>query len=160
MLVSEYFKSRAGADYVDVNYRGASQAINDTIAGATQFCFVDFASATTAMKNRTLIPLGVSTPERYPLAPQLPTIAEQGLPGFSVSSLSGTFAPAKTPKDIITKLNTTFRKVLADPQVAARLKGMGFHLASSSSEELTQLLRAQAKQWRSFIKEHNIKFQR
>ena len=83
MLVSELFKQQAKVDYLDVNYRGASQAIVATHGGTTEFCFVDLGSATAAIEGKTLRALGLTSPTRYKLNPDIPTFAEHGLPGYS-----------------------------------------------------------------------------
>jgi len=110
ILVSELFKNQAKIDYVDINFRGASEAIAATQAGTTQFCFVDLGSATSAIEGKTLRPLALTMPQRYALAPDIPTFAEAGLPGVAVSSMTLVLAPANVPGDIMTKLNGKFAK--------------------------------------------------
>ena len=125
ILVSELFKTQAKIDYVDVNFRGASEAIVATQAGTTQFCFVDLGTGTSAIAGKTLRPLALTAPERYPLAPDIPTFAEAGLPGMSVLSLTLIAAPANIPREIMNTLRDKFQQALEAPDVQAKLRAMG-----------------------------------
>ena len=125
ILVSELFKTQAKIDYVDINFRGASEAITATQAGTTQFCFVDLGSGTSAIEGKTLRPLALTVKERYPLAHEIPTFAEAGLPGMSASSMTLVMAPRNVPREIMNKLGMEFRAALKAPDVTARLRSMG-----------------------------------
>ncbi len=159
MLVSELFKSQAGVDYVDINYRGASQAINDTIGGHTQFCFVDLGSASVAIRGKTLIPLAITTPRKFDLYPNIPVFVDQGLPEFSVMGRTVLAAPAKTPPEVIARLNEGFKKALSSPDVIDRLQGMGQIVGGGTPDETSRILHAEAKQWEVLVKERNIHFE-
>jgi tripartite-type tricarboxylate transporter receptor subunit TctC len=158
ILVSELFKTQAKIDYVDINFRGASEAIAATQAGTTQFCFVDLGSGTSAIEGKTLRPLALTMPERYPLAPEIPTFAEAGLPGVSVSSMTLVMAPTNVPRDIMDKLGVEFRAALKSPDVAARLRSMGQVVAGGNAEETAKVLFSEAQEWKALIKERNIHF--
>lgn len=158
ILVSELFKAQVRIDYVDVNFRGASEALTATQAGTTQFCFVDLGSGSGAIEGKTLRPLALTMPQRYPLAAGIPTFAENGLPGVSVSSMTLIVAPAKVPRDIVNTLNGKFRQALASPDITARLRAMGQVVTADSPEDAAQKLAREARQWGTLIKERNIHF--
>jgi tripartite-type tricarboxylate transporter receptor subunit TctC len=158
ILVSELFKAQARIDYVDVNFRGASEALTATQAGTTQFCFVDLGSGSGAIAGKMLRPLALTTPQRYPLAPDIPTFAENGLPGVSASSMTLIAAPAKISRDIVNTLNGKFRQALASPDVTARLRSMGQVVTADSPEDAAQTLAREARQWGTLIKQRNIHF--
>jgi tripartite-type tricarboxylate transporter receptor subunit TctC len=160
MLASELFKMHANVDYIDVNYRGASQAIVATHGGTTEFCFVDLGSATAAIEGKTLRPLALTAPTRYELNPDIPTLAEQGLPGYSVLSMTVMLAPAGVPGEIIAKLNAAFQQALESPDVAAKLRSIGQAVKGGTSEEAAEALRSEARQWERLIKDRNIQFGR
>jgi tripartite-type tricarboxylate transporter receptor subunit TctC len=158
ILNSELLKSRAGVDYLDINYRGASQAIVATQGGSTQFCFVDLGSGSPAIQGKTLRALGLTSPKRYELAPDIPTIAEQGLPGFATSSTTLLLAPANTPKDIRDKITAAFQQARQAPDVKEKLNKIGQAVSTDSVDEASAALRNEAQQWQQLIKERNIKF--
>lgn len=160
MLVSELLKAQAHVDYVDVNYRGASKAMVATMAGTTQFCFVDLGSGSSAIEGKTLRPLGLTSLTRYKLKPELPTMAEQGLPGYSATASTVLLAPAKTPHEIVQKLSAVFQQALASPEVTAKLTSMGQVVAGTSPEQAAQALVPEAEQWKKLIKERHIQFGR
>jgi tripartite-type tricarboxylate transporter receptor subunit TctC len=160
MLVSELFKAQAKVAYTDVNYRGASQAINDTIGGATQFCFVDLGSGSIPIDAKTLNPLALTGPKRDPQHPDIPTLTEHALPGFLATASTLLLAPAKTPPDVLARLNTVFQKALDTPEVRAKFKKMGQVVVGGNAREIDTSLRAEAKQWKSLIEERHIRFDR
>lgn len=159
MLVSELFKAQAGVDYTDVNYRGASQAINDTIGGHTQFCFVDLGSASTAIKGRTLIPLALTTPDQFEYYPDIPVFARQGLPSYSVMGRTVLAAPGGAPPAVLDALNKLFTRALQSPDVGERLRGMGQIVGGGSPRETVEVLREEAAQWEKLVRERNIHFE-
>jgi tripartite-type tricarboxylate transporter receptor subunit TctC len=160
MLASELFKARAEVDYVDVNYRGASQAIVATEAGTTQFCFVDLGSGMSAIEGKTLHALALTTLTRYELTPEIPTIAEQALPDYSASSMTLLLAPANVPGVIIEKINATFQQALQSPDVKDKLHAIGQGVSRGSLGEGVQALRSEAEQWKQLITDRNIQFGR
>jgi tripartite-type tricarboxylate transporter receptor subunit TctC len=158
ILNSELFKARAALDYVDINYRGASQAIVATQGGSTQFCFVDLGSGSPAIEGKTLRALGLTSPKRYELAPDIPTIAEQGLPGYATDSTTLLLAPANTPTDIVEKISAAFQQARRSPDVRQKLNAIGQAVSTDSLEEATAALRSEAQQWKQLIAERGIKF--
>lgn len=158
MLVSELFKQQAGVSYVDVNYRGAAQAIQDTAAGVTQICFVDLGTGMGAIEGKLLRPLGTTGPKRSSRVPGVPTIAEQGLPGYAVGSSTLLLGPAKMPADIHKRLTDIFRQTLRDENVRSKLVGMGQDVVGDTPEETMGYLLPEAEQFRKIITEKNIRF--
>ena len=158
ILNSELLKARANVSYVDVSYRGASQAIVATQAGTTQLCFVDLGSGSPAIQGNTLRALGLTSPKRYELAPDIPTIAEQGLPGYATSSTTLLLAPANTPKEIVDKISTAFQQARESPDVKQKLNAIGQAVSTESLAESIAALRAEAQLWRQLIAERDIKF--
>jgi tripartite-type tricarboxylate transporter receptor subunit TctC len=156
MLVSELFKARAGVDYTDVNFRGGGPAIISTEAGDTQLCFVDLASATAALSNDRVRVLAVTTADRYKLRPDLPTLAEGGVTGYSAAAWGVVLAPAKTPADIVANINSAFREALESPDVVERIHSVGNEAFGSSSEEAIRILTAETDQWSNLVRERHI----
>ena len=159
ILSSELFKQFAKVEYADINYKGGVLAAAATANGKTDFCFVDMGSATAHIKDgsRTRF-LAVTTPKRYKLQPQVPTIAES-LSGYSSNAWVVILAPARTPSDIVHKLNADFKRVLADPAVAARAEQIGSEVQASSPEEAVRLLSEDLAQWTKLTRERSIKLQ-
>jgi tripartite-type tricarboxylate transporter receptor subunit TctC len=160
MLASELFKMRAKVDYVDVNYRGASQAIVALQSGTTEFCFVDLGSATAAIEGKTLRPLALTSPTRYELAPDIPALAEQGLPGYAVTSMTLLLAPANTPADILDKLNGVVQQALQAPDVVGKLRAIGQAVSGGSRAQAAAAVRDEAQQWKQLIAERHIQLAR
>ena len=158
ILNSELLKARANVSYVDVNYRGASQAIIATQAGTTQLCFVDLGSGSPAIQGNTLRALGLTSPKRYELAPDIPTIAEQGLPGYATSSTTLLLAPANTPKEIVDKISAAFQQARESPDVKQKLNAIGQAVSTDNPAESIAALRAEAQQWRRLIAVRDIKY--
>ena len=132
ILNSELLKARANVSYVDVSYRGASQAIVATQAGTTQLCFVDLGSGSPAIQGNTLRALGLTSPKRNELAPDIPTIAEQGLPGYATSSTTLLLAPANTPKEIVDRISAAFQQAREAPDVKQKLNAIGQAVSTES----------------------------
>jgi tripartite-type tricarboxylate transporter receptor subunit TctC len=156
MLVSELFKARAGVDYTDINFRGGGPAIISTEAGDTQLCFVDLASATAALSSDRVRVLAVTTADRYNLRPDLPTLAEGGVAGYSAAAWGVVLAPARTPAEIIARINNAFREALKSPQLIERIHAVGNEVVGSSQEEALNTLGAEADQWSNLVRERHI----
>jgi tripartite-type tricarboxylate transporter receptor subunit TctC len=159
LLASEMFKALAKVDYVDINYKGGALAAASTAAGETQFCIVDMGSASPYLRsNRGVRALAVTTPERFKLLPEIPTLAESGLPGYSYTAQAVLFAPSKVPPEILAKFSADLRRVLAMPDVNARIESVGNEVVGSGIEETGRALRADSEQWAKLVKERNISF--
>ena len=129
-----------------------------TQAGTTQLCFVDLGSGSPAIQGNTLRALGLTSPKRYELAPDIPTIAEQGLPGYATSSTTLLLAPANTPKEIVDKISAAFQQARESPDVKQKLNAIGQAVSTETPAESIAALRAEAQQWRQLIAERDIKF--
>jgi tripartite-type tricarboxylate transporter receptor subunit TctC len=157
ILLSALFRSLAKVDYVDVSYKGASQAINDTMAGVIQFCFTDYGSALPAIQGGKLKALAVASPTRYSLSPDIPALADD-LPGFAMDGGMILLAPGKTPPDVVDKLNGFVRQALASDDIRQRVALMGQLPGEGSPEQIQKTLRSEAERWKALIKEQGIRF--
>ena len=124
-LAGELFKTMAGVDMVHVPYKGAAPAMFDLLAGQTQLMFDNIANALPQVKAGKLRALAVTTAKRSPAVPDLPTIDEAGLTGFDLTTWFGVFVPAKTPKEVVDKLNGEIVKALSGKELRDRLTAMG-----------------------------------
>jgi tripartite-type tricarboxylate transporter receptor subunit TctC len=159
ILSSELFKQHAKVEYADINYKGGVLAAAATANGETDFCFVDMGSATMHIKEGTRTRfLAVTTAARYKLQPQVPTIAES-LPGYSSTAWVVILAPAKTPVDIVNKLNADLKRALADPAIIARAEQIGSEVLASSPEDAVRLLSEDLARWSKLTRERSIKLQ-
>jgi tripartite-type tricarboxylate transporter receptor subunit TctC len=156
-LSGELFKRMAGIELTHVPYRGAGAgAVTDAIAGRVDSIFNTTGSLLQTVRSGQLRGLAVTTLQRFPTAPELPTIAESGVPGFDVSSWYALFMPAKTPSDIIAKVNAATVAALSEPAVRARYEPLGVVVESSTPKGLGGLLRSEIDKWGPVIKAAGI----
>ena len=156
-LTMELFKRRAGLDLVHVPYRGEGPALNDLLAGQVDVEFTSLTSVLPHLGNPRLRILGVATAERSKLAPDLPTVAESGVPGFQATGWYGLMAPAGTPKAVVDRLNRELVAVLADTRMRARYQAMGLEAFSSSPEGMRVFVAEDMTKWGKLIAEAGIK---
>ncbi|MDB5794970.1 MAG: transporter substrate-binding protein [Noviherbaspirillum sp.] len=159
IISSELLKSLAKVDFVDINYKGGGPATTSTMAGETQFCLVDTGSAAGPIKSGKVRALALTAPQRSRLYPDIPTLAEAGVPGYERSSWMAVLAPHGTPPDIVGKVNAALKQVLAQPKAVANLEGLGLDVVASSPEDATRILREDAEQVARVVKERKIRFQ-
>lgn len=159
LMSSELLKSLAGLEYTDINYRGAAAALNALAAGEVNFGFIDSGSAMAQMNSGALRAVAVSTPERSKLLPDIPTLAEAGVPGYASGAWTLFLAPAKTPSAIVAKLNGDIKQALAAPKIAKLLSIVGSEPVGSSAEAAARDLRLDAAKWSRVVTERHIKFQ-
>jgi tripartite-type tricarboxylate transporter receptor subunit TctC len=156
-LSGELFKRMAGIEMLHVPYRGGGPALNDLIPGRVDVMFNNIGSVLPLIQGGKLRGLGVTTAKRSPAIPQLPPIAEAGLPGFDVSSWYGFFAPAKTPPEIVSKVHADTVAALADPITKSRLEQqLGVVVIGSTPAELAAYLKSEIDKWGPVIKEAGI----
>jgi tripartite-type tricarboxylate transporter receptor subunit TctC len=155
-LAGELFRQMAKIELAHVPYRGAAPALNDLIPGRVDSYFGS-ASLLENMRSGQIRGLGVSGLKRDPVAPELPTIAEAGVPGYEVSSWQGLFVPARTPPEIVKKMSVDTIEALADPAARRKLEQAGYPVAGSSPGELAALLRSDIDKWSHVIKTVGIK---
>jgi tripartite-type tricarboxylate transporter receptor subunit TctC len=156
-MSAELFKHMAKVNLTHVPYRGASPAYTDVIAGRVDCTFAVMASGLPLVRSGQLRALGVTTATRVATAPEIPTIAESGVPGYDTSSWFAFFVPAKTPPEIIAKMHTDTVAVLAEPQIRAKLDALGVVVVGSTPEQLGAHLKAEMERWAPVIKAANIR---
>lgn len=142
-LSAELFASMAGVRFTRIYYKGTGPAVNDLIAGHVQLMFPAAGSITPHVQAGRLRALAVTTAEPTPLAPGLPAVSQSGLPGYESISLSGYFAPAKTPAPIIQRLNQEIVRILNDAEAKQRMANIGVELATSTPEGFADLIKAE-----------------
>ncbi|HTL77076.1 MAG TPA: tripartite tricarboxylate transporter substrate binding protein [Casimicrobiaceae bacterium] len=151
-LAGELFKVDAGVDMVHVPYKGAAPAMQALLAGDTQLMFDNLASAMSQVKAGKLRALAVTTKARSPLAPDLPTMSEAGVPGFDISTWFGLMAPAGTPPDVIAKWNADVTKVLSAPAMRAQLAAQGAEAAPDTPSEFARFIDAELVKYAKIVK--------
>jgi tripartite-type tricarboxylate transporter receptor subunit TctC len=156
---AEKFRLAAGIDVVHIPYKGTPEALTDTIAGRVTYYFSPISAALPHIKEGKLVALAVSTAKRSSVLPNVPTIAESGLPGFDYSLWVGLFAPAGTPPDIIDKIARDTARALATPEVAERLATLGAELMPMTPAEFTKFVNAEIDDSGKVIRAANIKVQ-
>jgi tripartite-type tricarboxylate transporter receptor subunit TctC len=156
-LSAELFKAMAGIDMVHVPYKGAGPALIDLLAGNVATYFGSVASSLPHVKSGRLRALGVTGLQRSTAAPDVPTIAEAGVPGFEVSNWNGLLGPAAVPKDIIDKLHREVGKVLQAADVKERFLKEGFTPVGNSPAEFAAYLKAETAKWTKVIKSAGIR---
>jgi tripartite-type tricarboxylate transporter receptor subunit TctC len=154
-LCGELFKHMAGLDMIHVPYRGAAPAMNDLIPGRVHLLFSGGATLDNARSGQVQV-LGYTGEKRSAIAPDVPTIAEDGVPGFKVVSWYGFAVPIKTPTEIVTKMNADTIAALADPSVEGRLAPLGYESRSDPPEKVAAFLRAEVDVWTRVIKQAGI----
>jgi tripartite-type tricarboxylate transporter receptor subunit TctC len=157
LLNAAMFKSMAGLSWVDVPYKGSGPAINDLLSGQMDLLFDQMPSSLVQIKGGSgLKAVAVTSAKRSPLAPDIPTIAESGLPDFEATSWWAVFAPPKTPPDIVAKLNAAIKQALTDPKLLATFSDMGLEASPSTPDELAKLLVDERAKWQKVIADNNI----
>jgi tripartite-type tricarboxylate transporter receptor subunit TctC len=156
-LAGELFKRRADIEMTHVPYRGAGPAATDTIAGRVDVFFDTFASALPLVQGGQLRGLAVTSAKRWQSTPDLPSIAEAALPGFDVSGWYAFYVPAKTPPEIVHKLNADVVTALKDPELRDRLEKLGVAVIGSTPEQLDQHFKSELALWEPVIKAGNIR---
>ncbi len=142
-FAGEMFKYSAHIDVVHVPYRGIPESLNDIIAGRVQFFMAPLGSSANLVRDGRIRALGVTTAKRIAVLPEIPTIAESGLPGFQWDSWGAIFVPSKTPRAVINKWNRELRRAMAVPEIQKRLRAIGMEAAPTSPEELDQFVKEQ-----------------
>ena len=156
-LSGELFKSMAGVEMQHIPYKGSPPALQDVVGGQVTMTFDNITTAWPLAKAGKLRPLAVTTAKRSAIAPDVPTLAESGLPGFEVGSWQGVFAPAGTPAPIVKRLNTEIVKILHMPEVSERLAGLGAEIVADSPEEFAALVKAEVVKWSDVVRKSGAK---
>lgn len=155
-IAAELFKSVGNLDVMHVPYRGGGPALVDTISGQVEMTFPVLSAAQPHVQAGKIRALGVTGKQRSPLMPDVPTIAEAGLPDYAFETWFMVFAPAGTPKPVIEKLNTALRAALDNPTVKARMTKEGYDPLTSTPAEARDRLERELPQWAKLVKERGI----
>ncbi len=153
----ELFKSMTGIDMTHVPYKGRASALPDLIGGRVTMMFDNMPSSLPLVKDGKLRALGVTSLQRSPAAPEIPTIAEQGLPGFEAVSWFALFAPAATPRPVVDRLQGEVKKILFAPDIAKRLGELGLDPVGSTPDELAAWQRSEIAKWAKVVKDSGAK---
>lgn len=156
-LSAELFKSMTGTDMTHIPYKGSAPAVTDLIGGQVQVYFDNTPNVLPHIKAGKIRALAVTSAKRFSLVPDLPTVAEAGVPGYEVTVWFGTVAPAGTPPEAITKINAEINRILTLPEVKERFTGGGIEIVGGTPETFGALIRKEATTWAKVVKDANIK---
>jgi tripartite-type tricarboxylate transporter receptor subunit TctC len=156
-LGGELFKSMTGTDIVHVPYKGSPQAINDLMSGQIQVMFDNVPSIGPHVKAGRVRALGVSAPKRAANFPDVPTIAEAGVPGYETNSWGGVIGPAKLPREVVLRLNREIKAALALPAVAERYRQLDSEIDGGTPEEFLALVRRETPKWADVVRRSGAK---
>jgi tripartite-type tricarboxylate transporter receptor subunit TctC len=155
-LAGELFKSQANVDILHIAYKGTPPAINDVIGGTVPLMFSNLPTVLPHIRSGKLVALAVTDSARTPTAPEIPTLAELGVPGVVVPSWYGLLAPAGTPADVVAQLARDAAAILAEPAVRERLQGQGLSAWDIQTTAFDKHIRDETARWAKVIKDRNI----
>jgi tripartite-type tricarboxylate transporter receptor subunit TctC len=150
-LGMELFKLMTKTDIAQVSYRGTAPAMTDIAGGVVDVMFTGPPSAMSLAAGGKVKMLAVASPQRSSLMPQVPTVAEAGVPGYELAGWFGLLAPAKTPPAVIDRLANEVKKAVADPKLKDRLTEQGLNVFGSTSDEMRTIMQADTKKWSEVI---------
>lgn len=156
-IAAEMFRQAAGLEVVGVPYKGSAPAIYDTIAGNTQFMFPSLFTAFPQIKGGKLRALGIAGEKRSGVLPDLPTLAEQGVAGVNMSQWYAIFAPARTPRPVVERLNREINAVLADKAAARKIEEQGADVDTGTPDQLKALVQKEIAHWKAVVTAAKIK---
>jgi tripartite-type tricarboxylate transporter receptor subunit TctC len=151
-LAAELFNTMAGTKMTHVPYKGSAPALTDTMGGQTSLFFDTMLSAMPHVRSGKLKAIAVTSAARSPAAPEIPTVAESGLPGYEAIAWNGLLAPAGTPKEVVAKLNAELKKALELPEIKERFAAQGFAAAWSPPDKFASFLDAEVEKWAKVVK--------
>lgn len=155
-IAGEMLKTLAGVDMTHVPYKSNPQAVTDLLGGQISLVFADISTTLPQAEAGKVKALAVSSARRSPLAPDLPTMAEAGVPGYELTAWFAAFVPAGTPEPVVDELNAAFKAALADPKVTQSLLSAGIEPASSTPEELAAFVAAETEKWARIVEAAGI----
>ena len=158
-MAVELFKILAKVDVVHVPYKGGGPAMADLVGGQISGSFASMPSSIPFVRNGKLRALAVTAPKRSPAAPEVPTVSEAGIPGFSVLDWQGMFTTAKTPAPVVNKLNAEIKRALALPDVIEKLATAGVEIQTTSPEEWGRFVQSEIDKWAKVVKTAGIKLE-
>ena len=153
----EIFKHMAGIDMVYVPYKGGAPATAAAVAGDAQVTFANYSDALPQIRAGKLRALGITSAKRFPQSPEVPTIAEAGIPGYAVDSWNGLFAPAGTPLEIVSGIALAVQQGFRDPVLRKRMEDMGATPVGDTPEQFRALVQSELQKWGNFVKQTGIK---
>ena len=156
-LSGELFKSLSGIDALHVPYKGGAPALNDLIGGQLSFMIENMPGTMPFVKSGKLRALAVTSPQRSPLEPALPTMAEAGVPGYEVVGWNGIVAMTGTPPEIVARLHAEVAKILRSPEVKQKMVALGAQPVGSTPDEFAAFIKAEMARWGKIIKEKGIR---
>jgi tripartite-type tricarboxylate transporter receptor subunit TctC len=156
-LSGELFNTMAGVKMQHIPYKGRAHAIPDLLGGRVQLMFDNMPSSLPLVKNGELKGLAVTSAQRSPAAPDIPTVAESGIPGFEATSWFGLYGSPGIPRDVQMRINAETLKVMAMPDVKAKLNGLGLEINTGTPEALTTFMQAETVKWAKVVKESGAK---
>ncbi len=155
-LAGELFKQQAKIDLVHIPYKGGGAAVSDLVSGRVSMMLETIPNALPLVRSGQMRAIGVTTKERSALAPDIPSLAESGLPDFDVSAWTGLFVPAGTPPAIIERLNAETRKIAGEQDYVARIQAMGTDVSSSTPEAFGKFVKDDVGRWSAVIRNAGI----
>jgi len=155
-IAGELLKTMARIDLLHVPYKSNPQAVTDLLGGQISLFFGDISTSLPPVRAGKLKGFAVSSAHRSPLAPDLPTLSEAGVPGYELTAWFAAFVAAKTPAPVVAKLNAAFREAIADKEVAGKLLTVGIEVESSSPDQLKAFVDAETKKWAKIVAEAGI----
>lgn len=156
-LGGELFQRLTGIRLTHVPYKGSGPSFADLLGGHVSLTFDSMLQALPYIRDRKLVPLGVLGPQRVAALPAVPTIAEQGVPGYALTNWFGLVVPAATPKDLIVRVHGDFTKALLQKDIRDRIAAMGADAVGNSPEAFAQFWRAESEKWARIVKDANIR---
>jgi tripartite-type tricarboxylate transporter receptor subunit TctC len=155
-LSGELFKAQAKVFLTHIPYRGTGLVFNDMMSGQVHMLMDNYVTAQSNIKEGKLRVLGVTSPQRLPFLPDVPTLDEQGLKGFDVSNWFGIYAPRGTPTEIVLKVNAAFNQALQEPDMQKRLATLGATPTGSTPEQMGAMVAADTAKWTKLIRERKL----
>lgn len=155
-LAMELFQAMTGTEMVHVPYKGGAPSVVELVGGQVQLGINAIPSVLTHIRSNRLVPLAVASKDRARSLPDLPTIAEAGVPGFEYTIWYALFAPAATPPEIVQRISRDLQRALADPEVARQLSDQGNEPAPASSAELARFMAQDSQRWAALVRERKL----
>ena len=159
-LAAELFKDMAGVELREIPYKGAGPALTAVVTGEAALVFGNALTVRPHIQSGRIRALGIASAQRSVAAPELPTIAESGLPGYRADAILGMLAPAKTPRPVVELLNAEVHKAMRSPELAERMKGLGVDVVLTTPEEFGRVIESEMQRWGKLIRKLGLKVER